>query len=248
VPLGTAPGFAVRVTVGEDVTATATATVAVAEPPDPVHVRVYVALEINVPVDCDPPVATLPDQAPDAVQDVALEEVQFNVELEPLVVPVGLAVRVIVGGTGSGGMASDVTRSVGGPLHPVNVKSNRASDAGCRRHIFSSRSGGHTMEDRGRMTRSFCPCPDVVGDVGVRCGAPSTASKLIRCGLQVLAFAILRHAAANPGDRCASRCGRARRADAAGYVHLPKPRTHVADTSDCDVRHGTPCPFLYTLL
>ena len=48
-------------------------------------------------MDCDPLAALAPAQAPDAVQAVALVANQFRVELEPLVMLLGLATSMIVG-------------------------------------------------------------------------------------------------------------------------------------------------------
>jgi len=42
-------------------------------------------------VDCEPLVALLPDQAPDAVHEVALVEDQLSVEEAPLAIVLGLA-------------------------------------------------------------------------------------------------------------------------------------------------------------
>jgi len=48
-------------------------------------------------VDCDPVRALAPDQAPEAVQDVALLADQVNVELLPLATVLGLAAKLRVG-------------------------------------------------------------------------------------------------------------------------------------------------------
>jgi hypothetical protein len=48
-------------------------------------------------VDCDPLAGFEPAHAPDAVQPVALVADQLNVELEPLVMLLGLATSVIAG-------------------------------------------------------------------------------------------------------------------------------------------------------
>ena len=49
-------------------------------------------------MDCDPDRALVPDQAPDAEHDVALEEAHVSVELVPLVIVLGLAEMLAVGG------------------------------------------------------------------------------------------------------------------------------------------------------
>jgi hypothetical protein len=48
-------------------------------------------------VDCEPLIALLPDQAPEALQLVALVAVQFNVALLPLVMALGPTLRLTVG-------------------------------------------------------------------------------------------------------------------------------------------------------
>jgi hypothetical protein len=77
-----------------------TVTVAVAGvllPPVPEQVSEKVALAINAPVACVPLAATAPLQAPDAVQAVALVEVQVSIEEAPLARVVGAAINVTVG-------------------------------------------------------------------------------------------------------------------------------------------------------
>ena len=48
-------------------------------------------------MDFEPFIGSLPDQAPEALQDVALDDDQVNVELPPLATVLGLALRVTVG-------------------------------------------------------------------------------------------------------------------------------------------------------
>jgi hypothetical protein len=48
-------------------------------------------------VDCEPLTALPPDQAPEAVQEVALAADQVNVELLPAVTVLGLAAKLTVG-------------------------------------------------------------------------------------------------------------------------------------------------------
>ena len=62
-------------------------------------------MAVRAPLDCEPLVALLPDQPPEAVHAVALADVQLNVEAAPLFTVLGLAVRVTVG-------AADVTVTV----------------------------------------------------------------------------------------------------------------------------------------
>ena len=54
-------------------------------------------MALRAPVDCEPLVAWLPDQAPVAVHEVALAADQVNVELPPLTTVLGLAAKVMVG-------------------------------------------------------------------------------------------------------------------------------------------------------
>jgi hypothetical protein len=53
---------------------------------------------LSAPVDFDPIVASLPDQAPEATQEVALVEDQAKVAALPLATVLGLALSVTVGG------------------------------------------------------------------------------------------------------------------------------------------------------
>jgi hypothetical protein len=68
-----------------------------------------VVAEDRLPVDCDPEVALVPLQPPEAVLEVGLVELQLSVEAEPEVTVVGLAemVAVTVGGGGGGGEGFD---------------------------------------------------------------------------------------------------------------------------------------------
>ncbi|MDH3635103.1 MAG: hypothetical protein OES20_10390 [Gammaproteobacteria bacterium] len=74
-----------------------TLTESFALPPAPLHVRLKLLFVVNVLMVCEPDVALLPDQSPEAVQPVVLLLLQFNV-VEPLKGRLdGLADRVIVG-------------------------------------------------------------------------------------------------------------------------------------------------------
>jgi hypothetical protein len=53
-------------------------------------------LAVRGPVDCEPLVALEPDQAPEAVQEVALLDDQVKVEAAPLAIVLGLALRLTV--------------------------------------------------------------------------------------------------------------------------------------------------------
>ena len=74
---------------------------------------------MSAPVDCEPLVALLPDQAPDAVQEVALAEDQLKVELPPVVIELGLTVSLTVG---AGGVTETVADCDAEPPGPVQVK------------------------------------------------------------------------------------------------------------------------------
>jgi hypothetical protein len=95
-PLATALGFALKLTVGA---AAATDTVAawVALPPLPVQVSPKVPLVVSAPVDWEPLTALVPDQAPEAAQEVALVEDQVRVAAAPLLTVLGVADRLTVG-------------------------------------------------------------------------------------------------------------------------------------------------------
>lgn len=79
----TVVGLALSDTVGSGAGSTATVTERLALPPAPMQVRINVLVVVNELRVWLPDVALLPDQSPDAVQDVALVEDQFRVE-EPL--------------------------------------------------------------------------------------------------------------------------------------------------------------------
>ena len=77
-------------------------------------------LAVSVPVVCEPPVAALaPDQAPDAIQDVAWVADQVSMALLPLATVPGLADKLTVG-------AAVVTETVADcaalPPLPVQVR------------------------------------------------------------------------------------------------------------------------------
>jgi hypothetical protein len=75
-------------------------------------------LAVSAPVDCDPFAGWLPDQAPEAVQEVALVADQANVELPPLATVLGLAVKLTVG---AGEVTETVADCVALPPLPVQV-------------------------------------------------------------------------------------------------------------------------------
>jgi hypothetical protein len=95
-PLATVIGLALNVMAGAG-GFTLTTVDCAALPPAPLQVRVYVLLALSAPVDCVPDVALVPDHLPEAVQEVALAELQVRVALAPLAMVLGLALRVTVG-------------------------------------------------------------------------------------------------------------------------------------------------------
>jgi hypothetical protein len=64
--------------------------------PAPVQVSVYVAFAVSAPVLCIPFRASAPDQAPEAVQAVALVDDQESIAALPLATVLGLALNVTV--------------------------------------------------------------------------------------------------------------------------------------------------------
>jgi len=73
---------------------------------------------VRAAVDCEPLVALVPDQAPEAVHEVALVAAQVNVEVPPLAIVLGLAVKVTVG---RGDVTETVADCVALPPVPVQV-------------------------------------------------------------------------------------------------------------------------------
>jgi hypothetical protein len=80
-----------------------------------------VVVALSAPVDCEPLVAKLPDQPPEAVQAVALVEDQVNVVLPPLAMLVGFALIETVG---AGEGTDTVTDCAAEPPAPVQVNVN----------------------------------------------------------------------------------------------------------------------------
>jgi len=97
-PVTTDVALEVNVTVGVaagDVTETET--VRLAEPPAPEQLNVYAAAALNGPTVCDPEVAFVPVQVPDAVHDVASVEDQVSVTDEAATTDAALELKVTVG-------------------------------------------------------------------------------------------------------------------------------------------------------
>ena len=69
-------------------------------------------------MDCEPLVALAPDQAPEAVHEVALVAAQVNVDVPPLATVLGLALKLTVG---AGAVTETVTDCVALPPAPVQT-------------------------------------------------------------------------------------------------------------------------------
>jgi hypothetical protein len=95
VPVPMVMGLALSVTVGAGITVTVADWAAL--PPSPVQVSVKSVVAVSVPVDWLPLVAFAPLQPSDAVQAVALVELQVNSDDVPVPMVAGVAVSVTVG-------------------------------------------------------------------------------------------------------------------------------------------------------
>jgi hypothetical protein len=69
-------------------------------PPAPAQVSEKVVLAVSAAVLCEPFAGRAPLQPPDAVQDVAFDELQVRVDAAPLLTLVGAALIEAVGGGG----------------------------------------------------------------------------------------------------------------------------------------------------
>jgi hypothetical protein len=105
-PPATVLGLALSATVGCGAD-TETVADCAADPPAPVQVNVYIVVAVRVDVACEPLIAWLPLQPPEAVQEVAFVDDQDKVELKPLATVLGLALRVTVGAGWEGGVICD---------------------------------------------------------------------------------------------------------------------------------------------
>ena len=114
-----APGFADKVNVG-DGAATVMLTVSLAVPPGPLQDRLNTLPEVSAAIVCDPAVALLPDQSPEAVQPVVLLLLQLSV-VAPLNGRLdGLAVRLTDEAVGPATIT--LTESLALPPGPVQVR------------------------------------------------------------------------------------------------------------------------------
>ncbi len=76
------------------------------------------ALAVSAPVDCEPLIALLPDQAPEALQEVVLVDDQVNVDAAPLLTVLGVAEKLTVG---AGAVTVTAADCVALPPVPVQV-------------------------------------------------------------------------------------------------------------------------------
>jgi hypothetical protein len=118
-PLLMVLGLALRLTVAAGFALTVTVADCEALPPAPVQVNVYVELAVSAPVDWDPFIPLLPDHAPEAVQEVALFEVQVSVELLPLLIALGPTLKVTAG---AAALTETVTDCTALPPAPLQVR------------------------------------------------------------------------------------------------------------------------------
>jgi len=88
-----------------------------AEPPAPVQASVYCVAAVSAAVLCDPLVASVPLQPPEAVHEVALVDDHVSVEALPLVTVLGDALRVTVGAGFLTEMVADCAALPPVPLH-----------------------------------------------------------------------------------------------------------------------------------
>jgi len=116
-PLATLVGLALSETLGAGAE-TETVTDCAAEPPAPVQVNVNLVAVVSAAVLCEPLVASLPDQPPEATHEVALVEDQVNVEVAPLATVVGFALSATVG---AGVVTVTVADCAALPPAPVQV-------------------------------------------------------------------------------------------------------------------------------
>jgi hypothetical protein len=116
-PLVTLVGLALSEMLG-GVAETVTVADCDAEPPAPVQVSMNFVVAVRADVVVEPMVASLPLQPPEAAQEVALVDVQFNVAPPPLAIVLGLALKLTVGAVA---VTETVADCVALPPVPVHV-------------------------------------------------------------------------------------------------------------------------------
>jgi hypothetical protein len=135
--LATEDGFAVSDRVGPVATPMVMSTERVTLPPEPLHVSVYVPIVVIPLTVWLPEVALPPDQAPEALHELALLEDQLRVLLPPLVTVAGEALSDNVGvdPPEPGGVLGSVGLLDDPPPQAVSRPSrNRPSTAWCAIH------------------------------------------------------------------------------------------------------------------
>ena len=70
---------------------------------------------MSAPVDCEPLRLFVPDQAPEAVHEVVLDDVQAIEVLAPLAIELGLALKLTVGAAGFTDTVADCEELPPGP-------------------------------------------------------------------------------------------------------------------------------------
>jgi hypothetical protein len=89
-----------------------------AEPPAPVQAKVYLVAAVRGAVLCEPLIASVPLQPPEAVHEVALLDDQRSVAVAPLATVLGVAVRVT---DGAGVVTETVADCAALPPAPLQV-------------------------------------------------------------------------------------------------------------------------------
>jgi len=97
---------------------TLTVALCVAEPPAPVQTKVYLVAAVSAAVLCEPLIASVPLQPPEAVHEVALVDDQLSVDAAPLATVLGVAVRAT---DGAGVVTEMVADCAALPPAPVQV-------------------------------------------------------------------------------------------------------------------------------
>ena len=116
-PLATLVGLALKLTVG-GVVATVTVAACDAVPPTPEQATMNLVVDVSADVLAEPLGGSLPDQPPDAAQELALVDDQVNMAVAPLLTVLGLADRVTAG---AGMVTETVADCVALPPLPVQV-------------------------------------------------------------------------------------------------------------------------------
>jgi hypothetical protein len=178
-------GFAEKVTVGSG--SMVTLAVALADPPAPVQVSVKSVAPVSAAVISLPAVGLLPDQPPDAAQEVAFVVLQLRVEVLPEATETGFAANVTVG------RAFTVTVTLRDVVPPAPVQASvnvlfDASEAETSLPFTGRAPGVHSPEAVQLValldvqeSEVFCPAATDVGvAVRVSVGAGLTVTVTLR--------------------------------------------------------------------